>query len=76
MVPIYLDKHEDTLKGSAHSKEEIGLHVLVLMKVKIENENYCLLKAPDPESIVSLHAREGIRCDWIVEATSLEGIKF
>ena len=77
-MPVYLDLHRDDKKTSEDlpKSEEAGLRVRVVVKLKARGrrgESYCILDAPDKETILRYHLMNGLRCDWIEEVTSLQG---
>jgi hypothetical protein len=78
-MPVYLDSHTRPLSRKSKSrprntsKNRRKITVLEIIRVR-ENKCYCLLEAPDPESVEQFHLRDGIRCDWIEQVTSINEI--
>ena len=54
--------------------QETNLRVRVIRIIRVSGgrEIYCLLDAPDIETILRYHLKNGFDCDWIEEVTSLQ----
>lgn len=76
-MPRYLDTHVHSLDVESHlhrgPKSADGILVLEIIHVE-EWRYYCLLDAPDIESVERFHLRDGITCDWIGEVTSVDEV--
>ncbi len=77
-MPIFIDGHKmgklDTIKlkkimNNPPDKHGV-IHKDILYNEK-ENKLFCILDAPNKESVVNHHHDVGIECDFIIEATSL-----
>jgi hypothetical protein len=73
-MPKFLDSHslgsvtEEQLKQAQRMpKDEYGIVHDNIMYNKFENRAYCLLEAPDKESVKKHHEKLGMKCDWIME---------
>ena len=76
-MPRYLDGHP---LGDVHEKElqlaqslpedEFGVVHVNIHYNKEEDRCYCLLEAPDKESVKKHHEKVGIDCEFIVEVNS------
>ena len=73
----FLDSHPMTgfnveaLKKAQNSPvDEFGVsHENILYSEK-ENKLFCLLNAPDKDSIDKHHQKLGVKCDWITEVNT------
>ena len=78
-MPIFIDGHEmgklDAIKLKKivnNPPDKHGVtHKDILFNEK-ENKLFCILEAPNKEAIENHHHDVGIKCDFIVEATSLQ----
>jgi Protein of unknown function (DUF4242) len=76
-MPKFIDSHPmgalspDMLRKLQHAKpDEFGVtHHDILFNAK-EDRAFCVLDAPDRESVVKHHAKAGITCDFIREVES------
>ena len=78
-MPKFFDSHSmkgvnpETLKKlQKEPKDEFGVTHLNLIYSEDEDRCYCLLEAPNKESIVKHHEKLGYKCDYIlpVDTTS------
>ena len=72
-MPIFLDVHKISLKED-HLKElvdspidEFGVKHINLIYNDKNDVCFCLLDAPDHESVVKHHDKVNIQCEWIME---------
>ncbi|MGH9965511.1 MAG: nickel-binding protein [Nitrososphaeraceae archaeon] len=73
----FLDSHsmtgfnEEALKKAQKaSMDEFGVsHANILYNEK-ENKLFCLLDAPDRNSVDKHHQKLGVKCDWITEVNT------
>lgn len=67
--------NEDKLKQAQNlPQDEFGVTHKSIMYNKEENKLFCLLNAPNKESVDKHHHRLGLRCDWITEVkTTTDG---
>jgi len=78
-MPIFIDGHKmgglDALKLKKiinNPPDKNGVtHKDILFNEK-ENKLFCILEAPNRESIVNHHREVGIECDFIIETTSIQ----
>lgn len=77
-MPKYLDAHkmrgfdEASLRQAKDSpKDEFGVTHHDILYNKEEDKLYCILDAPDKESVEKHHQKFGIKCDWITEVQSV-----
>lgn len=76
-MPKFIDTHEmkplsgDQLKKLQNAPpDEFGVtHHDILFSEK-ENKVYCVLDAPNAESVHKHHEKAGIKCDWVHEVES------
>ena len=73
-MPKFLDAHkmgdvsEDLIKQAQNQpKDEFGIVHENILYNKEEDKLFCLLDAPDKESVRKHHEKLGITCDWITE---------
>ena len=72
-MPIFLDVHklpfkEDHLKELVNSPaDEFGVKHINLIYNDKNDVCFCLLDAPDHESVVKHHDNVNIQCEWIME---------
>ncbi len=72
-MPIFLDVHkiplqEDHLKELVDSPiDEFGVKHINLIYNDKNDVCFCLLDAPDHESVVKHHDKVNIQCEWIME---------
>ncbi len=73
-MPKFLDVHslkgvdEETLRKAQDSlKDEFGVIHDNIMYNKEEDRFFCLLYAPNKESIVKHHEKHGFKCEWVTE---------
>ncbi len=73
-MPKFLDVHslkgvdEETLRKAQDSlKDEFGVIHDNIMYNKEEDRFFCLLDAPNKESIVKHHEKHGFKCEWVTE---------
>ena len=73
-MPKFLDVHslkgfeEETLRKLQQAPvDEFGITHDNIMYNKEEDRFYCLLDAPDRESVEKHHHKAGVKCDWITE---------
>jgi hypothetical protein len=77
-MPIYLDAHkmsglnEESLRQAKNSpKDEFGVTHNNILYNKEEDKLYCILDAPNKESVEKHHEKFGIKCDWITEVKTV-----
>ncbi|HJR85345.1 MAG TPA: nickel-binding protein [Nitrososphaeraceae archaeon] len=77
-MPRYLDSHkmsgfdEEKLKQAKNSpKDEFGVTHSDILYNKEEDKLYCILDAPDKQSVEKHHEKFGIKCDWITEVKTV-----
>ena len=82
-MPIFIDGHKlgqlDPLKLKKilnKTSDENGVTHKDILYNKKENKLFCILEAPDKESINELHQKIGMECDLIIEVTSLQTEEF
>lgn len=82
-MPIFIDGHKlgqlDPLKLKkilSKTSDENGITHKDILYNKKENKVFCILEAPDKESINELHQKIGMECDLIIEVTSLQTEEF
>jgi signal transduction histidine kinase len=78
-MPIFIDSHK--MAGLNNSKlkkimnnpsDKYGvIHKDILYNEK-EDKLFCILEAPNKDAIVNHHKDVGIKCDFIIEATSIQ----
>jgi len=73
-MPKFLDVHslkgvdEETLRKAQDSpKDEFGVIHDNIKYNKEEDRFFCLLDAPNKESIVKHHEKHGFKCEWVTE---------
>ena len=73
-MPKFLDVHslkgfeEQTLRKLQQAPvDEFGITHDNILYNKEEDKFYCLLDAPDRESVEKHHHKAGVKCDWITE---------
>jgi glycine cleavage system aminomethyltransferase T len=73
-MPKFLDVHslngvdEETLRKAQDSpKDEFGVIHDNIMYNKEEDRFFCLLDAPNKESIVKHHEKHGFKWEWVTE---------
>ena len=73
-MPKFLDVHslkgvdEETLRKAQDSpKDEFGVIHDNIMYNKEEDRFFCLLDAPNKESIVKHQEKHGFKCEWVTE---------
>lgn len=73
-MPKFLDVHkmgsfdEKKLKqAQSLPKDEFGVTHENIIFSKEEDKLFCLLDAPDKESVDKHHHKLGLSCDWIME---------
>ena len=73
-MPKFLDVHslkgfeEETLRKLQQAPvDEFGITHDNILYNKEEDKFYCLLDAPDRESVEKHHHKAGVNCDWITE---------
>jgi len=73
-MPKFLDVHkmgsfdEEKLKqAQGLPKDEFGVTHENIIYNKKEDKLFCLLDAPDKESVDKHHHKLGLSCDWIME---------
>ena len=72
-MPIFLDVHklpfkEDHLKELVNSPiDEFGVKHINLIYNDKNDVCFCVLDAPDHESVVKHHDKVNIQCEWIME---------
>jgi hypothetical protein len=73
-MPKFLDVHslkgfeEEILRKLQQSPtDEFGITHDNIMYSKEEDKFYCLLDAPDKESVEKHHHKAGVKCEWIME---------
>lgn len=73
-MPRYLDGHkmgsvnEDMLKQAQNQpKDEFGVVHVNMLYNKEEDKLFCLVDAPDKESVKKHHEKFGTTCEWITE---------
>ena len=52
-------------------KDEFGVSHHDILYNKEEDKLYCILDAPNKESVEKHHQKFGIKCDWITEVKSV-----
>lgn len=78
-MPIFIDGHDMGKLNATQLKKIIGnppdkhgvMHKDILFNEK-ENKLFCIIDAPDEESVKNYHHDVGIKCDFIIEAISLQ----
>ena len=77
-MPRYLDAHkmsgfdEEKLKQARNSPmDEFGVTHSDILYNKEEDKLYCILDAPDKQSVEKHHEKFGIKCDWITEVKTV-----
>jgi hypothetical protein len=77
-MPRYLDAHkmsgfdEEKLKQAKNSPmDEFGVTHSDILYNKEEDKLYCILDAPDKQSVEKHHKKFGINCDWITEVKTV-----
>jgi hypothetical protein len=77
-MPRYLDAHkmsgfdEEKLKQAKNSPaDEFGVTHSDILYNKEEDKLYCVLDAPDKQSVEKHHEKFGIKCDWITEVKAV-----
>jgi hypothetical protein len=73
-MPTYLDAHdlgnatEEQLKQYQNSpKDEFGVTHKNMLYNKEENKLFCILDAPNKDSVEKHHQKFGMKCNWITE---------
>jgi len=78
-MPIFIDGHE--MAGLDKSKlkkivnnppDKHGVKHRDILYNEKENKLFCILDAPDKESVVKHHHDVGIECDFVIEANSIQ----
>jgi hypothetical protein len=63
---------EEKLKQAKNSpKDEFGVTHSDILYNKEEDKLYCILDAPDKQSVEKHHEKFGIKCDWITEVNTV-----
>ena len=74
IMPIFLDIHHTT--KTPHKdfelKSDLKVRIVQTIRARGGRETYCILDAPDKETILQYHVKNGLRCDWVEEVTSLQ----
>ena len=76
-MPIFLDVHkvpftEENLKELCKSPpDEFGVTHVNLFYNKESSVCFCLLSAPDLDSVEKHHKKVNIQCEWITEVTNI-----
>lgn len=76
-MPIFLDVHkvpftEDNLRELCKSPpDEFGVTHVNLFYNKEASVCFCLLSAPDLDSVEKHHKKVNIQCEWITEVTNI-----
>lgn len=78
-MPIFIDSHKMGKLNAVKLKKILNeppdkngvTHKDILYNEK-ENKLFCILDAPNKESVVNHHKDIGIKCDFIIEANSLQ----
>ncbi len=78
-MALFLDTHTRSVSrksslNAAPLSEDNQVSVIQIFNVD-SGEQYCLLDAPNLESVKQFHLQEGVTCDWIEEVTSLDEIE-
>jgi len=74
-MPVFLDVHkipfsEANLKELCGSPtDEFGVRHVILFYNKDAKICFCLLEAPDIDSVEKHHAKVNIKCEWITEVS-------
>ena len=77
-MPIFLDVHkipqlDKTIEEIVNSpKDEFGVTHINIFFNKEADLFYCLLEAPNKESIEKHHSKINMKCDWISEVTKVK----
>lgn len=78
-MPIFIDGHkmdglnESDLKKIVNDPPDThGVIYKDILYNRIENKLFCILEAPNLESVKSYHQDLGIQCDFIIEANSIQ----
>ena len=78
-MPVFIDSHKmagldvTKLKKIINSSpEKFGVTHKDILYNKKENKMFCILEAPNKDAIVNHHNDFGIKCDFIIEATSIQ----
>lgn len=72
-MPVFLDVHgvplseQELKKMCLLPRDEFGVSHVNLLYNKDANVTFCLLDAPDKESVEKHHAKANIKCKWIIE---------
>lgn len=73
-MPLFLDTHTHPINREPSLENEHSVvSVIDIINTK-HDRSYCILDAPSPESVERFHLKEGIKCDWIEEVTSINEI--
>ena len=73
-MPIFLDTHKVTMFTKKHLQElcksprdEFGVSHVDLLFNKEANVCFCILDAPNQESVKKHHEKANVNCEWIIE---------
>ena len=73
-MPTYLDAHdlgiatEEQLKQAQNSpKDEYGVTDHQMLYNREENKLFCILDAPNKDTVEKHHQKFGMKCNWITE---------
>jgi Protein of unknown function (DUF4242) len=73
-MPTFLDFHslgrfteDDLKKAQKEPRDDYGVKVLNTFYDVESGMMFCLVDAPDRESVEKHHAKFGIKCDWITQ---------
>jgi hypothetical protein len=76
-MPKFIDSHpmgsitpETLRKLQTAPKDEYGITHHDILFNKSENKVFCVLNAPDKDSVRRHHDHHGIKCDWVEEIES------
>ncbi len=74
---LYLSKHKHSTEHEALCKIEeraelMGISIIKVMPIANDDTSYCILEAPDTNSVASFHSLAGIKCEEIQEVLYLE----
>jgi uncharacterized protein DUF4242 len=58
---------EDLINAQNAPRDELGVKTVNILYNFEVGKIYCLLDAPNKESIKKHHDKLGVKCDWIIE---------
>ncbi len=76
-MPKFIDTHhmgsltEEQLRGLQNSpRDQFGVTHHDILYNKDADKVYCVLNAPDKDSVIRHHKHAGIECEWVEEVKS------